>query len=72
MLIKFVRKYGEPIRSFNVDGSCEDKNKLIPDLGDRVVIDEQRYIVVDRTFNYQRGECLIQCWKPVIGEDEDF
>jgi len=72
MTVKIVRKFGEPIHKFNVDGASDENNKLIPDLGDHVEIDEQRYIVVDRTFNLDRNEVLIQVWKPVLGEDFDF
>lgn len=72
MLIRLVRKFGEQIHSFTVSGRYDENKELIPGLGDHVEVDNQRYIIVDRTFDLEKDEVVIQCWQPVVGKDEDF
>ena len=70
MLVRLVTKFDVPVYEYKLDNSGDDHSK-IPNLGDHVTVDEERFMVIDRTFNLSKNEVILQVWKPVV-EDPDY
>lgn len=72
MLVRLVTKYDVPVYQYTLDESSTEKNhRRIPDLGDHVEVDNERYQVVDRTFILAKDEVILQLWKPIL-DDPDY
>ena len=72
MKIKIRTKYDVPLIEYTLNQKGEEAYKRIPDLSDHIVIDDERYLIVDRTFNLDKDEVILQAWKPVVGEEDEL
>ena len=69
MKVRIVTKFDVQLLEYTLGQSGEKDYQRIPDLFDHVEVDDERYLVVDRTFNHAKNEVVIQVWKPLVEEN---
>ena len=68
MKVRIVTKYDVPLIEYYLGQKGEKDYQRIPDLNDHIEVNDERYLVVDRTFRPEKDEVIIQAWKPLLDE----
>ena len=72
MKVRICTKFDVTILEYQLGQNGEEAYKRIPDLGDHVEIDNERYSITDRTFIPQQDMVVLQAWKPLIKDKNDY
>lgn len=68
MIVRIVTKYGDCLKEYyNGSGAFQ-----IPLVNDTIVVDKERYKVVNRTFDVDTYSAILEVWKAVEDSEESL